>query len=324
MLSNSSLTTILKQIREHAPTASIDRLYKIISASSDILEGKYSDCQVLIEECFTKKGWELPKITDTSDRTGIFKSYPDVWSFLLETLTMFRKYRKIWGDKKALELTNNFQTCLPDGRLVWEWRHELYMATAPDWRRRKVKQTVEENLSIAEDLRPHYEANLVAVVMNFAIDRQWAKNTDPQAGEDHPLRDEAYQAQKRDAYLENCKVVAWDIHQATTFFTQFWEDVRSRRGQVFAENLRRDVAGSYGEMSERYRQGYYSSDRDFRSFLGNMDTFKRGGTSGRIANRDFSKRLNPGLEGLIQKDGIQAVRSICLLSVLNSGDFHGN
>ena len=78
--------------------------------------------------------------------------------------------------------------------------------------------------------------------------------------------------------------------------------------------------GTNDESPSAMRWGFTQDERkeDFRIFLASMPRFKEPGFPKRMP--DIRLRIPQGLEGLIQVESIEFVRSYCLTSFMRSDD----
>lgn len=167
-----SVPEALRIIYPHCNDPSLTRLRKIIVATTG-----HQPMNETIARIFVSEGWTIAK--NTSPREGVLQEYPDAWSFFMEARTQFAKYRKVWGEEKAIEFAQAITRCRSTGATdIWEWREELLAATA--WPSREVVTPKRLDPTIAESLRPHYRNYLVATMIEFAIDRQFILNPEGQ------------------------------------------------------------------------------------------------------------------------------------------------
>lgn len=160
-----SVPEALRVIYPHCDAPSLTRMRKLVVATTG-----FQPMNETIAKIFESEGW--PIVKDPKAREGVLQEYPDAWSFFMETRTQFAKYRRVWGDEKAIAFSKAIAQCRSTGATdIWEWREELLAATA--WPSREVVAPKHLDPTIAESLRPHYRNYLIASMVEFAIDRHF-------------------------------------------------------------------------------------------------------------------------------------------------------
>jgi hypothetical protein len=113
------------------------------------------------------------------ERTGEEKSYPDVWSVFLETVTRFKMLREIWGENIA----DLWAATLAPNESIWFNRCRLLGSTAVRECRRHIYLD-------PEDCTPlRFSTELTYKVMIMAINRQRERDQAMYEGIEFPLND---------------------------------------------------------------------------------------------------------------------------------------
>lgn len=251
------------------------------------------------------------------ERQGIDKEYPDAWSIFNETVTAYKLLRRIWGE----EIADRFAVEVREfnGVSIWSWREELIAATCSIELRREINW-VSPAVS-ASELLDKFDEFTVRQMISMAIDRQRKQDPEAQKGSDYPLITPGYWEAKEAKFKADCLEKAWTEQEVIAYFSDFWSEVRSKRGDRYTEELRRGLSGFVGESGNHTKGFYGATELQFRHFLFNLAGFRSKGSyrvilTDQARNTAENGRLKMALEGALIKYGWMRVHSFVLLGML--------
>ena len=284
-------------------TQSVSRIKRIVIAAY-VIELTHDE----ILGVTTSAGIATPKRVISGNE--LKDRYPDRWSILMEARTFWARVRRYWGDNAAAELYEAIEDASD-----FQWRglvvqfpgyvdSMIYDRTAINLQAERLEPTELESL---------YDWEMQRELYLQACKRELEQNPEFVPGVKHPLPTAEYEAEKQAIFEKKC-LFAYDAMfsddmEMITHFAKFWQAVRQKRGERYAEELCKNLAGFTGS-------GFYSAtESNFRHFLFHLEEFKWKSPH-RIVKLREAPPLSMYLEGALLKHGWEKLHSFVLMGFM--------